>query len=262
MKRILSRANPIFQSLRALKNSARVRRVRGQTLLDGAHLVRAYLETRGQPRLLAVSAAACERLEIAELLTLLDSTEVYCFPSALYAQIAPVETATGILALIDIPEPSSSSAPEPFLVLLDRIQDPGNVGAIIRSAAGAGADAVLLCPECANPWSPRALRAAMGGTFSLSVRTDADLVACTDRFAGKVIATAGRGGVPPSGVDLTGPIAVLFGSEGVGLSGTLSAKACVTVTIPLARAMESLNVGAAAAVVMFERVRQLASKNG
>ena len=262
MKRILSRANPKFQTLRALKNSARDRRARGQTLLDGPHLVRAYLETMGQPRLIAVSAAVCERPEIAELLMMLDSTEVYCFPSALYAQIAPVETATGILALIDIQEPSSPSACEQFLVLLDRIQDPGNVGAIIRSAAGAGADAVLLCPECADPWSPRALRAAMGGTFSLTVRTGADLVECADRFAGKVIATAGRGGVPPSGVDLTGPIAVLFGSEGVGLNDALSAKAAVSVTIPLARAIDSLNVGAAAAIVMFERVRQLAAKNG
>ena len=261
MKRILSRANPRFKSLRALKDSARERRTQGQTLLDGPHLVRAYLEAIGQPVLVAVSADAVTRPEIAQLLGVLDATEVCCFPAPLYAQIAPVGSATGILALIDIPKPGSFAHAEQFVILLDRIQDPGNVGTIIRSAAGAGADAVLLCSGCADPWSPRALRAAMGGTFALAVRTGADLVGFAEQFSGQVVATVGRGGVPPSAIDLTGPLALLLGSEGEGLSDVLESKAAVRVTIPLARAMESLNVGAAAAVVMFERVRQRASQN-
>lgn len=229
-------------------------------MLDGPHLVRAYVELMGQPVLAAVSSDACEQPEIAGLLRMLDSTEVCCLPPALYAQIAPVDTATGILALIDIPEPSVRNRPERFVILLDRVQDPGNVGTILRSAAAADADTVLLSPGCADAWSPRALRAAMGATFSLTVRTDADLVQFVDHFPGLKIATAGHGGVAPSAIDLTGPVAVLLGSEGVGLDAALAARASVTVTIPLARSVESLNVGAAAAVVMFERVRQLASK--
>ena len=261
MKRIVSRANASFKSLRALNDSAHERRARGQTLLDGAHLVRAYVQRIGHPVLAAVSADALEDREIVELLRMLDDTPVLCFAPPLFVQLAPVEHPTGIVALIDLPEQRSTQRAGDFIVLLDRIQDPGNVGAIIRSAAGAGADAVLLCPACADPWSPRALRAAMGGTFLPAIHTGVDLARCAQRYDGAIIATAGRGGVPPDTVDLTGRVALLLGSEGGGLSAALAATATATVTIPLAGAIESLNVGAAAAVVMFERVRQLAISN-
>ena len=260
MKRIVSRANGSFKLLRALKSSARERHARRQTLLDGPHLVRQYLEVVGQPILVAVDVEAIEGDETREILGRLDADKILGFPPALFSQLAPVESATGILALIDIPAPRSANPCREFVVMLDRIQDPGNVGAIIRSAAAAGADMVLTCPQCADPWSPRALRGAMGGTFSVRIDTNVDLVQHADRFEGVVVATAGRGGLPPSDVDLTGPVALLLGSEGVGLGEKLRAKAQVTVTIPLARAIESLNVAAAAAVVMFERVRQLATK--
>ena len=261
MKRIVSRANASFKYLRALKDSARERRAKRQTLLDGPHLVRAYLHFVGQPRLAAVSGDSCETPEIAELLSRLDSTRVLCFSAALFAQIAPVENATGLLALIDIPESRDADRVAEFAILLERIQDPGNVGSIIRSAVGAGADALLLGPGCADPWSPRALRAAMGATFSSVIHTNCDLAAYADRFAGKVVATAGSGGVPPSDIDLTGRVALMFGSEGAGLSPSLAASATVTASIPLAGSMESLNVAAAAAIVMFERVRQLGAKS-
>ena len=261
MKRIVSRANATFKSLRALKDSARARRAQGQTLLDGAHLVRAYLASVGQPRLAAVSSDACETAEIADLLRMLDSTRVICFSAPLFAQVTPVDNATGILALVDIAKPPGTCVPAGFVILLDRIQDPGNVGAIIRSAAGAGADALILGQGCADPWSPRALRAAMGATFSLAIHADCDLGRYAGRFEGKVVATSGRGGVPPSDIDLTGPVAMIFGSEGAGLSPPLTEIATITASIPLADPIESLNVGAAAAVLMFERVRQLGAKS-
>ena len=261
MKRIVSRANASFKSLRALKDSTRERRARGQTVLDGPHLVRAYLERVGQPVLAAVSADAVERPEITDLLRRLEPTEVLCFAPELFGQITPVENAAGILAIIDIPGPPTPREDAgDFVVLLDRIQDPGNVGTITRSAAGCGADALLMCPACADPWSPRALRAAMGATFALPVHAGADLSAFARRFDGLVVATSGHGGLPPSAIDLTGRVALLFGNEGVGLSEHLAETSALTASIPLERGIESLNVGAAAAIVMFERVRQLAVK--
>jgi TrmH family RNA methyltransferase len=241
-------------------SSARERSSQKRTLLDGAHLVRAYLDRVGNPVLAAVCTDAWENLEIRALIKRLGEEQVLCFPPELFAQIAPVESPSGILALIDIPKTKTDLVNGDFLVLLDGVQDPGNVGTIIRSAAGAGAHAVMLCSRCADPWSPRALRAAMGATFAVEIRPDAVLTEIVEQFQGRVVATAGREGLPPYAVDLTGPVVLLLGSEGAGLSRALAAAATVTVTIPLASDIDSLSVGAAAAVVMFERARQIALK--
>jgi len=242
-------------------SSARERSSQKRTLLDGAHLVSAYIDRVGNPVLAAVCTDAWEHREIRALIERLGEEQVLCFPPELFAQIAPVESPSGILALIDIPATTKTDlVKDDFLVLLDGVQDPGNVGTIIRSAAGAGAHAVMLCPRCADPWSPRALRAAMGATFAVEIRPDAVLTEVVEQFQGGVVATAGREGLPPYAVDLTGPVALLLGSEGAGLSRPLAAAATVTVTIPLASDIDSLSVGAAAAVVMFERARQIALK--
>lgn len=142
--------------------------------------------------------------------------------------------------------------------MLDAIQDPGNVGTIIRSAAAAGADAVLLSAQCADAWAPRTLRAAMGAHFALAIHVRCDLERVARNFEGRVIAAAGQGGAAPHELSLLGSIALVFGSEGAGLSEPLAKVAHAVTSIPLARGVESLNVGAAAAIILFERARQIA----
>lgn len=255
LPRIASRANAQFKALRALARSAAERWSENCALLDGAHLVAAYLR-RGKPKLIVVSEAALEHPEVQSLLERSGSAPQICLASALFEQIAPVRSPTGILALIDIPLPEDDPHHANFLVLLDGVQDPGNVGTIMRSAAAAGADAVLLSPQCADAWSPRTLRAGMGAHFSLQVHSHCDLLRSASAFRGRLIATAGRGGIAPHAVRLTGTIALAFGAEGAGLSEPLAKRADAVVSIPLAGEVESLNVAAAAAVILFERVRQ------
>jgi TrmH family RNA methyltransferase len=257
LARIASRSNAQFRALRTLAGSAAQRRRSRRTLLDGAHLVAACL-AHAPPVLIAVSESARERAEIRQLLARARDVPQVCFADALFAQLAPVQTPTGILAVIDIPDTPAAKPSGSLLVLLDAVQDPGNVGAIIRSAAAAGADAVLLSHQCADPWSPRTLRAAMGAHFALAIHCHCDLEAAVRGFDGRVIATAGRGGVAPHALPLTGPVALVFGAEGTGVSAPLAKAAHAAVSIPLARGIESVNVGAAAAVILFERVRQLA----
>jgi RNA methyltransferase, TrmH family len=259
LPRVATRTNAQFRTLRALASSGAERRRQNRTLLDGAHLVASYLE-HARPRLIAVSDSARDHPEVAALLSRARGADQVCFADALFAQIAPVQTPTGILALIDIPSPPAEIPRGQLLVMLDGIQDPGNVGTIIRSAAAAGADAILLSAQCADPWAPRTLRAAMGAHFVLQIRAHTDLVIAAAEFPGRVIAAAGQGGTTPQEVDLTGRIAFAFGAEGAGLDPDLAATAHESVSIPLARGIESLNVGAAAAVILFERVRQLAQK--
>jgi TrmH family RNA methyltransferase len=257
LPRIASRSNAQFRAVRALAGSAAERRRSRRTLLDGAHLVAACL-AHVRPVLIAVSESAREGPEIGQLLARARNVPQVCFADALFAQLAPVQTPTGILAVIDIPENPAAKPSGSLLVLLDAVQDPGNVGAIIRSAAAAGADAVLLSRQCADPWSPRTLRAAMGAHFALRIHAHCDLEAVARGFDGRVIATAGQGGLAPHELALTGPVALIFGSEGQGVSEPLAKAARATISIPLARGVESLNIGAAAAVILFERVRQLA----
>jgi TrmH family RNA methyltransferase len=256
LPRIASRSNVHFRTVRALAGSAAERRRSRRTLLDGAHLVAAYLAC-ARPALIAVSESAYDDGEIRQLLARAPNVPRVCFADGLFAQLAPVQTPTGILAVIDIPEDPAAKPSGSLLVLLDAVQDPGNVGTIIRSAAAAGADAVLLSHQCADPWSPRTLRAAMGAHFTLRIHAHCDLEPVAREFEGRVIATAGRGGVAPHELPLTGPVALLFGSEGAGLSEPLAKAAHAVISIPLGRGIESLNVGAAAAVILFERVRQL-----
>src|SRR5690606_15693084 len=210
------------------------------------------------PALVAVSESGRRDPEIARLLAQTQAAPQLCFPDGLFAQLAPVQTPTGIVAVIDIPTSGARSPSAELVVMLDGVQDPGNVGTIIRSAAGAGADAVLLSPQCADAWSPRTLRAAMGAHFALSIHPQCDLERAARAFDGRVIATGVEEGAPPYCTQLNGRVAILLGAEGAGLSAALASAAHERVTIPLARGIESLNVGAAAAVVLFERVRQLA----
>ena len=257
MVRVASRSNAQFIELRALAKSARERELKRRTVLDGPHLVTSYVERGGSPRLVAVSEDRSGLPEIAALLERTRDCPQVCFKSELFRQLAPVDSPVGIVALIDTPQTDTAHALGDLVVLLEGIQDPGNVGTIIRAAAAADADDVLLSRGCADAWSPRTLRAGMGAHFALRVHTDVDLNSAVRRFSGTCIATRGAGGLPPQAVDMRGRVALLFGSEGAGVSEALARQARSRVSIPLARGIESLNVGVAAAVVLFERVRQL-----
>lgn len=257
MKSVSSRDNPLIKRLRALSESARARRDSGQTLLDGAHLLRAALESGIQPVELLVSEQGLARDEIVSLLDDCATIRTTCVPDALFAQISPVDTPSGLIAVIEIPPPPADQVLTDSLIVLDGVQDPGNLGTILRTAAAAGLQDVLLTTGCAQAWSPRVLRAGMGGHFRLRIREQSDVATHLRDFPGAILATGlGPGALPLYGLKLVGPIAWLFGSEGSGLSHEIAALANGHVLIPMPGEVESLNVGAAVAVCLFEQVRQ------
>lgn len=262
MKTLSSRDNAQVKRLHALAHSARERRKLGLTLLDGVHLVEVAL-ARGVP--LAEVYVSDEGLARAEIVALLARCEaaarVVHLQGNLFAHVSPVETPSGILALIDMPSPAAASvtavAAGASILLLDGVQDPGNLGTILRTAASAGVRDVFLGAGCTQAWSPRALRAGMGGQFELAIREGMDPIAVLDAFPGPALATALDDTARALyDLDLRGPVAWLFGAEGLGLSPALLARADMRVMIPMPGAVESLNVGAAVAVCLFEQVRQ------
>jgi len=169
--------------------------------------------------------------------------EPIALSAPVFDAIADAETPPGIAAEIPLPELKRNGR----AVYLEGIQDAGNVGAIIRSAAAFGIAAVTLDRQCADPWSPKVLRAGMGGHFAVGIRQVDDLVAAI--ASTRLICTVVHGGQPLRQANLSGAWA--FGAEGAGLSAQMLARAAERVTIPMAGG-ESLNVAAAAAICLYE----------
>ena len=266
MKVITSATNPLIRQLVRLEKSARERRENQLTLLDGVHLVRAWYEVSGLPEKLVVSESGYASAEIGSVLDELKAAEsgrLVLLSDSLFDRLSPVVTPAGILALVKIPASETavyadSSEASSLSVLLESIQDPGNLGSIIRSAAAAGARHIYLSATSADAWSPKTLRAAMGGHFLVQIHEQADLVRVAKTLPGRVIATVPSSDNSLYQSRLTGHVAFIFGNEGQGVSAELLQAADEMMTVPMAGSrMESLNVAAAAAVCFFERVRQI-----
>ena len=255
MKQITSRDNATFKSLHNLVENAREQRQRKQTLIDGIHLMETFLQRGGRPQTLLLAESALDNAEVKALVADLAEIETLCLRDSLFRELSGVAAPTGIAAVIAIPEPHTD-LPAATCVLLDAVQDAGNVGSILRTAAAAGVRDVLLGPGCAGAWTPRVLRAAQGAHFSLNIREQVDLQAMLAQLPMPGIATVLGEAATLYELDLKQPVAWLFGNEGAGLSPALQAAAKLRATIPLAAATESLNVAAAAAVCLFEGLRQ------
>jgi TrmH family RNA methyltransferase len=254
VKLIASRDNPRFKALRDLAGDVREQRRQGMTLIDGPHLVEAYRRRVGSALLLAVSESGLANAEIQALLQSHDG-EALCFRDALFRELSATVSPVGILAAIPIPGESADPL-QGDCAMLDGIQDAGNVGSILRSAAAAGIVDVILGPGCAGVWTPKVLRAAQGAHFGLRLRECDDLAVAVKNFPGQTLATVVNARDSIFGIDLSGRVAWLFGSEGRGLSEALVCLSARRVTIPLVEGNESLNVAAAAAVCFFEALRQ------
>lgn len=258
MKVIASRDNPTLKSLRVLAGDPRRQRSEGRTLIEGPHLLAAALDHGLAPDLVAVSEGASVNPEVINLLARVGKVEMLCLRDALFNEISELATPAGILARIAIPSPPPAPTMLPVgdCLLLDAVQDAGNVGTLLRTAAAAGVRAVLLGTGCAGAWTPRVLRAAQGAHFGLQIREQVDLASFLQGYPGMSIAGIAHEGVSLYDLDLKPPTAWLFGNEGGGIAPELVTLTTVRTTIPLAVGNESLNVAAAAAVCLFEMRRQ------
>jgi RNA methyltransferase, TrmH family len=258
MSVLRSRDNPRVRRWHDLAHDAVARRGKQRTLLEGSHLVRAYLDAGGRPVALVVSESGAGKPEIAALLRRAAVAPV-SVADPLFRWITDTAAPAGLAAEIALPEGEAGIATAGHAVFLDGVQDAGNVGAILRSAAAFGVELAVLGRGCADAWSPKVLRAAMGGHFALSIAEVADLAVALAQFPGKRVCAAPAGGVAPAELDLAGALAWIVGSEGRGVSAQVAAQATLRVSVPVAQGVESLNVAAAAAILFYERARQLST---
>jgi len=258
MKHISSRENPAFKTLQRLVT--RAGRRGAQAFLEGVHLCQTWLAQQGAPELAVFDAERIERPELAALLAAVPPRHVLLLESRLMKALETVETGQGVLFVVDPPTPELPERLDGSMVWLDAVQDPGNVGTILRTCAAAGITRVLLGKGSAAAWSPKVLRSAQGAHFSLDIHEHVDLPACTTRLAVPLVATTLDDAQDLYGAELPAACAWLFGHEGQGVSEPLLRAADLRVRIDHHPAIESLNVGVAAALCLFEQRRAL-SKN-
>lgn len=260
MERISSRQNAQVKLACKLARSARERAETGLMLLEGSRLIECYAQQFGLSQAIlladeraAESAALCSRIDA------LKPGKALLLTGKLFQDITRMESPEGLMAIVGIPHPAEPQVDE-FRLVLDGVQDPGNLGGMLRTAAASGATSAHLARGCVDPWSPKALRGGMGAQFVLPLREDRDIAQALLAFSGTVIATSPRATRSIFDVDLSGPVAMIFGSEGRGLDEAALALANQPVSIPMTGAVESLNVAAAAAVCCFERLRQIRAR--
>jgi TrmH family RNA methyltransferase len=258
MKTIASRDNAAFKALAKLASSAAERRRRALSVIEGVHLVDACLAAGHPLETIFVSRRAADAPEAQELLARTGNATAIVLADALFEAVSSVESPAGLIAVLPTPQGRAVPPDARFCLAVEDLQDPGNVGTLLRSAAAAGAGHVLLSPGCAFAWSPKVLRAGQGAHFALNIVEGADLAAFLAAFRGTSVALAGEAKASLYETDLRGPITFVVGNEGAGLSPGLARAATVRVRIPMPGRAESLNAGVAGSIALFEAVRQRA----
>lgn len=264
MTRVTSLDNPRVKEASRLVASSRDRRKFGRCVLEGVHAIDAYLARVGQPETLIVAQDAVAQPSLAAVIARTAPSRLVVVSRALLGEIATLPPDIGAIAVIVTPQAPPAVAAD-FCLLLEDVQDPGNVGSMLRSAAAAGVRQVHLSCDSVFAWSPKVLRAAQGAHFHLAIYEDVDLPAWSRTFratGGTLLATVVAGGQSLFAANLPWPIALAVGNEGAGLSAALADMANRRVTIPMPGGTESLNVAVAAGICLFECVRRRESATG
>ncbi|HEY9278794.1 MAG TPA: RNA methyltransferase [Eoetvoesiella sp.] len=254
MKHISSRDNTQYKWLSRLVGGKRD----GHVVLEGIHLCQEWLKHKGAPQLALFDS---ERLQHSSELAALSATLssdlcVSCEP-ALMQRLSQVEHGQGVYFVASLPMPSTPSCITHNCLWLDRVQDPGNVGTLLRTAAAAGITHAYLSRGTASAWSQKVLRSAQGAHFVMSIYEQLDFLAEREKLAIPLIATALEDAQSLYDMALPRDCAWLVGNEGQGVDSGLLALADARVFIPQVQSVESLNVAVAAAICLFEQRRQL-----
>ena len=260
MENVSSRQNAVVKRFRGLVQ----KRLGRAVLLDGAHLVEEALAAGVELEVVAFAADAADgRLTPLVQRCAETAKRVLTVSGNVMDAISPVKQPSGVVAIASLAPASleralAAGAP-PFILVLDAVQDPGNVGAIVRAAEACGASAVIAGPGTADPFGWKALRGSMGSAFRLPIAVVEDLgsaLAAVRAAKLRVFATVPRGGTPLHRANLAQAAAIVVGGEGPGVAESVLAGADEQVTIEMRAPVESLNVSVAAALIVYEASRQ------
>lgn len=250
---ISSRENPLLAQVRRLIRQPDAYRKHAELWLEGEHLCRAFVDQHGGAGARAmVSDAAWESPGLRALASSTDSVSVV--PPALMRDLSTLDSAAPIGFVVEWPGPGCVRGDVPSIVL-DRLQDAGNVGTILRSAAAFGFSQAIALEGTAALWSPKVLRAAMGAHFALHL-VERVAIDGLDALAVPMLATSSHAGAALHAATLPWPCAWVVGHEGQGLADDLLRRCAATLRIPQPGGEESLNVAIAASICLYESARR------
>ncbi|MFL5755183.1 MAG: TrmH family RNA methyltransferase [Chloroflexota bacterium] len=258
---IESTKNPRLRAAAALRDR-RERDRQGLTLVDGVREVRRAVEAGVDVAEAFVDVARLADADVELLRTLRASGgSVHEVAPAALARIAFGDRSDGVVAVVRIPETRIDTLdlpPDPLVVVVEDVEKPGNLGAIVRSADGAGVDAVVVADPLTDVFNPNTIRASLGTVFGmrLAAASSADVRRWLTARQIRVIAARVDAAALYTAMDLTGPVAIVLGSEAEGLSSEWSDPAVIAVRLPMLGRADSLNVSVAAAVLLYEARRQ------
>ena len=252
VRMVSSPDNPVIRLVRKLSSTPTAYRQIGKVWIEGDHLCRSWVQHQGAVEMAVVSATAWAEWSRTDWLQ--QVSDVVVVPDAQFARMSQLPSPAGIGLLLPWMAEATIAYDEPS-VILDRVQDAGNVGSILRSAAAMGVRQVMSLPGTAALWSPKVIRAGMGAQFGIKVveNIDLDMIA---KLSLPVIATSSHAKQEIWDTHLTSPCNWMFGHEGQGLSPACEAMCAATVRIPQPGGQESLNVAAAAAICLYESMRR------
>ena len=288
--RISSSANKIFKNCQKLAGNKKYRDAGGMFLIEGENLLVEAFASKLEVESIIVSALSKYAFDSAgdkengdvdylslfgeKLLERLDEdakhdfenalSSAVCFDGELFSKLKSTETSQGIMAVVKKPSYSYEEVLESVKVgenvlVLDRLQDSGNIGTLIRTAEASGYSLIVFMKGTVDAYSPKVLRAAAGSAFRqkmITLNDNASLLDLISRLGKKLAVTVVDGGKPYYEAELSHDIVLVIGNEGNGVSQELAEKATVNVTIPMRGKLESLNAAVAAAILMYEAVRQ------
>jgi TrmH family RNA methyltransferase len=249
---IRSRQNPIYKQIRSLLRRDRRHQERA-FLVEGPRFVADAQRFGATPQMLVLSESYADTFDWNA-----DNADVArIFDDELFASISDTVTAQGVIGVFPFPDLTPRCDMVPFLLIVDAVQDPGNLGTLIRSAAASGVTRFVALPGTADPWAPKTVRAAAAAHFVVPVEslTVGDLEAALPSGT-LVLGADAAGNAQYDELDLSGPVALIVGAEVRGLSEASMALTNQLISIPLENHIESLNAGVAGSVLMFEINRQ------
>ncbi|MCX7772794.1 MAG: RNA methyltransferase [Clostridia bacterium] len=256
--KITSAANPLIKELKGLQDK-KGRQKEKAVLLEGIRLVSDALESGALVRYFVIAEGFIDRAQI--IIDRYEGTKIFMLPDGLFERVGETQTPQGIMAVVDIPHHSLSEvlAKGRRLMLLESLQDPGNLGTIIRTADACGFDAVLLSKDSVDPFNPKVVRSTMGSLFHLPIIVLDDLYSTIVELKAhgiRLVCAHPRDGLSCWEAHLSDSIAIVIGNEGNGLTEQIIGLADVTVMIPMEGKAESLNASVAASMLLYESMRQ------
>lgn len=260
MLEITSTKNPLIKEIRSLDRK-RNRWERRKFLVEGTRVVNEVLEIEGLP-IKVIFSESLSKTEQGVILfnRLTDMDESILMPEALFNSISNVENSQGVLAIVDfIPRGTDDIPQEGILFYLDGLQDPGNLGTIIRSADAFGISGIVFGENCVDPYNPKVVRATMGSIFRVPLYFSNSNEDFMDRISGtrRILATSLNDATPLNKIRFSGQDVIVIGNEGHGVSNTILERSALNIIIPMVGDAESLNAGVAASIIMYETSREL-----